>query len=61
MMILSHCNRDISFTMAASSYNKPVIGQLAKALNVIPVFRPEDSKKKGTGKVKFDSYTEIKV
>lgn len=59
-MIIAHCDRDISFTMAASSFNKPVVGQFAKALNVIPVVRPEDSKKKGTGKLKILSNKELK-
>jgi glycerol-3-phosphate O-acyltransferase / dihydroxyacetone phosphate acyltransferase len=60
MMIIAHCDRDISFTMAASSFNKPVVGQFAKALNVIPVVRPEDSKKKGSGKIKIVSNKELK-
>lgn len=59
-MIISNCSRDISFTMAASSYQKPVVGQLAKCLKVIPVARPEDAKKKGTGKVYFTSSTMLK-
>lgn len=59
MMIMSNCNREISFTMAASSFSKPVIGDVAKVLKVIPVHRPEDSKKKGTGKIKFISPVEI--
>lgn len=59
-MIISNCSRDISFTMAASSYQKPVVGQLAKCLKVIPVARPEDAKKKGTGKVFFTSSTMLK-
>ena len=58
-MIISHCDREISFTMAASSFSKPVIGQFAKSLNVIPVARPEDSKKKGSGKVIFLSSTSV--
>ena len=54
MMILNYCNRDISFTMAASSFNKAVVGPLAKLLNVIPVNRPEDYKVKGKGKLKIN-------
>jgi glycerol-3-phosphate O-acyltransferase/dihydroxyacetone phosphate acyltransferase len=46
--------------MAASSYSKPVVGQIAKSLNVIPVSRPEDSKKKGIGKIILISPTLIK-
>jgi glycerol-3-phosphate O-acyltransferase/dihydroxyacetone phosphate acyltransferase len=60
MMIISNCDREISFTMAASSFTKPVIGQLAKVLNSIAVNRPEDGKKKGKGKVKLISPTCLK-
>lgn len=61
MMIMANTNREISFTMAASSYSKPVVGQLAKALKVIPVHRPEDHKKQGTGKIRFESENKISV
>jgi glycerol-3-phosphate O-acyltransferase/dihydroxyacetone phosphate acyltransferase len=55
MMIMNYCPRDISFTMAASSFNKKVVGSIAKLLNVIPVNRPEDYKRKGTGKIRFSN------
>lgn len=61
MVIMSYCNRDISFTMAASSYKKPVVGQLARSVKVIPVKRPEDSKYKGQGTVTFTSPNQIKT
>lgn len=61
MIIMSNISREISFTMAASSYSKPVIGQAAKLLKVIPVHRPEDHKKLGTGKIRLNSDTELKV
>lgn len=60
MMIIANCDREISFTMAASSFTKPIVGHCAKALKSIPVYRPEDYKKKGVGKLKFISSTEIK-
>lgn len=60
MMIMSHCEREVSFTIAASSFSKPVVGQVAQALKAIGVSRPEDSKKKGSGQLKFISPTEIK-
>jgi len=60
MMIIAHCDREVSFTMAASSFSKPIIGQCAKALNSIPVVRPEDSKKKGVGKLRVVSNKELK-
>lgn len=59
MMIMTKCDRKISFTMAASSFNKPVIAGFARQMNVIPVSRPEDSKIKGQGTIKFKSSTEI--
>jgi glycerol-3-phosphate O-acyltransferase/dihydroxyacetone phosphate acyltransferase len=61
MMILKYSKRKVNFTMAASSYNKPTIGTCAKLINVIPVNRPEDYKKKGIGKAYFINSSEIKV
>jgi 1-acyl-sn-glycerol-3-phosphate acyltransferase len=61
MMIMANCDREISFTMAASSFTKPVVGQIANLLKCIPVHRPEDGKKKGTGKIKIESNTILKV
>jgi glycerol-3-phosphate O-acyltransferase/dihydroxyacetone phosphate acyltransferase len=61
MMILAYCNRKISFTMAASSFSKPVVGKFAKMLNVIPVHRAEDYKIKGRGTIKFINPTHIQV
>jgi len=61
MMILKYSKRKVNFTMAASSYNKPTIGTCAKLINVIPVTRPEDFKKKGNGKAFFLNSLEIKV
>jgi glycerol-3-phosphate O-acyltransferase / dihydroxyacetone phosphate acyltransferase len=60
LMIASIVKRHVSYTMAASSFSKPVIGPLAKALKSIPVKRPEDHKIKGTGLVKMTSSTIIK-
>jgi hypothetical protein len=61
MMIMANCERILSFTMAAVSFNKRVIGDAARAVNAIPVQRPEDYKVKGKGKVRFTSHTEILV
>lgn len=60
-MIMANTQREVSFTMAASSYSKPVVGQIAKVMKVIPVHRPEDHKKQGTGKIRFESDTELSV
>jgi glycerol-3-phosphate O-acyltransferase/dihydroxyacetone phosphate acyltransferase len=59
MLLISRCPRPLSFCFAASSYNKPVIGYLAKKINVIPVYRAEDSKIQGKGKIIMTSDTDI--
>lgn len=61
MMILKYSKRKVNFTMAATSFDKRIIGTCAKLLNVIPVNRPEDFKIKATGKVKFLSSKELQV
>ena len=60
MLLISHCPRPLSFCFAASSFNKPIVGYLAKKINVIPVNRAEDLKMGGKGKVKMISDTDIK-
>ena len=60
MLLISHCPRPLSFCFAASSFNKPIVGYLAKKINVIPVNRPEDFKTGGKGKVMMISDTDIK-
>ena len=59
MLIISQCPRPLSFCFAASSYNKPIVGYLAKKINVIPVYRAEDSKMNGKGKIIMTSSTDI--
>ena len=59
MLLIAHCPRPLGFCMAASSFNKPVIGSFAKKINVIPVYRPEDEQIKGHGLVKFTSDTVV--
>jgi len=51
IMIISNVKKQLSFTIAASSFSKPIVGSLAKSLKAIPVKRPEDSKIKGSGKL----------
>lgn len=51
IMIISYVPRQMSFTIAASSFSKPLIGDAARLLKAIPVKRPEDSKVKGNGKL----------
>lgn len=57
---MANTDRQLSFTIAASSFGKPVIGPVAKALKSIPVSRPEDHKIKGKGKLVFISTKDIK-
>ena len=61
MMIMNYCPRQISFTMASSSYNKPVIGTAAKMMKAIPVNRPEDFKKEGIGRIKLNDKNESEI
>jgi 1-acyl-sn-glycerol-3-phosphate acyltransferase len=51
IMIASNTVRQLSFTIAASSFSKPIVGDVARAVKAIPVKRPEDSKVKGVGKL----------
>ena len=59
MLIISQCPRPLSFCFAASSYSKPIVGYLAKKINVIPVYRAEDAKVKGKGTIIMTSDTDI--
>ena len=59
MLIISKCPRPLSFCFAASSYSKPIVGYLAKKINVIPVYRAEDAKVKGKGTIIMTSDTDI--
>ena len=60
MVLISQCPRPLSFCFAASSFNKPIVGYLAKKINVIPVNRAEDLKCNGKGKILMISDTDIK-
>ena len=59
LLLMAQCPRALSFCFAASSYNKPIIGYLAKKINVIPVYRPDDSKVLGKGYINMISETDI--
>ena len=60
MLLISHCPRPLSFCFAASSFSKPIVGYLAKKINVIPVNRAEDLKMNGRGKITMLSDIDIK-
>eukprot|EP00929_Paragymnodinium_shiwhaense_P016846 TRINITY_DN1254_c0_g1_i1.p1 TRINITY_DN1254_c0_g1~~TRINITY_DN1254_c0_g1_i1.p1 ORF type:complete len:688 (-),score=131.68 TRINITY_DN1254_c0_g1_i1:337-2400(-) len=54
IMMVANCAREISFMIAQKSFERPVVGTLARALRCIPVTRPQDTAKSGSGKVKAD-------
>ena len=60
MLLISYCPRPLSFCFAASSFSKPIVGYLAKKINVIPVNRAEDLKMNGRGKISMLSDIDIK-
>ncbi|KAJ3102667.1 hypothetical protein HDU97_000364 [Phlyctochytrium planicorne] len=51
MMIISNCQRRISFLIAKASYDRKLVGSIAKGLETIPVVRPQDAAFKGKGNV----------
>jgi glycerol-3-phosphate O-acyltransferase/dihydroxyacetone phosphate acyltransferase len=61
MMIISYCEREVSFTMANSSFKKRVVGNMARLINAIPIYRPEDYKIKGDGKIRIVTPSELQV
>ena len=57
MNLLTNCNHRVGFLVAAGSFNKPVIGHMARATRCFPVNRPQDYAQKGRGKVKLNGLT----
>ena len=51
--------QDISFLVAKKSMGLPVIGWFARKMKCIPVERPQDLAKVGTGKLIVKSETNI--
>lgn len=54
MLIVSNCIRQVCFLMASSSLNHRVIGTLGRMARVIPVKRPQDYTKAGTGTISIE-------
>ena len=54
VVIVSTCPHKVGFLIAEKSLHKPVVGELARASGCIPVIRPQDLAKRGTGEVQFD-------
>lgn len=42
ILVMDHCPRDIGWLVAAASMKRRVVGTFARALNSIPVARPQD-------------------
>ncbi|KAI5953271.1 SCT1 [Candida jiufengensis] len=59
--VKKEANRRISFLIAAKSYQKKIVGALAKCQLSIPVVRPQDTLIKGTGKIYVDSENKNKI
>ena len=49
--LIAKTSRPISFLIAQKSYNKPIIGDVAKCLHTVPVTRPQDLAMVGVGRV----------
>mmetsp|Transcript_116969 Transcript_116969/g.330984 ORF Transcript_116969/g.330984 Transcript_116969/m.330984 type:complete len:588 (+) Transcript_116969:87-1850(+) len=54
LILLTSCHREISFMIAQKSFDRPLVGFLAKAFHSIPVSRPQDSAFGGSGKVRYE-------
>jgi len=56
MVVLGTCGNEnfkISYLMAEKSFKRPVIGDIASALDVVPVRRAQDDAIRGTGTISF--------
>ncbi|CAG8502417.1 6821_t:CDS:2 [Paraglomus brasilianum] len=53
LILMRHSCRRVSFLIAAKSMKRKYIGTMARALQAIPVTRPQDLAKPGTGKIQL--------
>ena len=53
VMIVATCNHKISYLIADKSWKRKVIGNLAWALDAVPVKRAQDTAQTGTGMISF--------
>ncbi len=58
-MILSFARRDVQFLVAAKSTRKPIVGFFTRIFETIPVERPQDLAKPGSGRVVFVDETHL--
>jgi glycerol-3-phosphate O-acyltransferase/dihydroxyacetone phosphate acyltransferase len=58
-VVLGTCGSDfkVSYIMAEASWNRPIIGDLARALDVVPVKRAQDDAVAGMGTIQFEKIT----
>lgn len=59
-LLLTNCRREISFMIAEKSWNRPIVGFFAKAFKCIPVTRPQDNVKKGSGLLLLDGTASVR-
>ena len=59
IMMLCTCEHKISYLMAEASWKRRVIGDLAWALDVVPVKRAQDYVIKGTGKITIQKVSNV--
>mmetsp|Transcript_89861 Transcript_89861/g.256936 ORF Transcript_89861/g.256936 Transcript_89861/m.256936 type:complete len:626 (-) Transcript_89861:586-2463(-) len=58
--VLCHARHKVGFLIAQKSWDSPVVGDFAKMAGCIPVQRPQDAAKKGTGEAIFDGTCTLK-
>jgi glycerol-3-phosphate O-acyltransferase/dihydroxyacetone phosphate acyltransferase len=55
VVMLSTCQRTISYLIADKSYNRRIVGDIAWAMGAVPVKRAQDSVRKGKGTITFET------
>ncbi|CAK0847133.1 unnamed protein product, partial [Prorocentrum cordatum] len=60
VFLLTTCHREINFMIARKSWDRPVVGHLARAFNAIPVSRPQDMAFSGDGRVLSDGTASLR-
>ncbi|KAF9086482.1 hypothetical protein BGX27_003178 [Mortierella sp. AM989] len=53
LVLMRECGRRVSFLAAKKSMDQPWIGAMARSMNAIPVERPQDLAKPGSGTIKL--------
>lgn len=63
VMVVCTCQYKVSYLIADASWKRRIIGDIAWAMNCVPVKRAQDGAKKGTGKITFakQDYENTKV